>query len=58
MEWAYDLLRNYGKSTPHDELVNETRNIVIPIVNPDGFNVSREAPDFPAEPSSTRSPTR
>ncbi len=49
MEWAYDLLRNYGKSRRTTRLVNETRNIVIPIVNPDGFNISREAPDFPAE---------
>ncbi len=49
MEWAYDLLRNYGKSRRTTRLVNDTRNIVIPIVNPDGFNISREAPDFPAE---------
>ena len=49
MEWAYDLLRNYGKRARTTRLVNETRNIVIPIVNPDGFNISREAPDFPAE---------
>ncbi|MBN1530304.1 MAG: hypothetical protein JW895_14685 [Thermoleophilaceae bacterium] len=49
MEWAYDLLRNYGRSRRTTRLVNATRNIVIPIVNPDGFNISREAPDFPAE---------
>ena len=49
MEWAYDLLRNYGKSRRTTRLVDATRNIVIPIVNPDGFNISREAPDFPAE---------
>ena len=49
LEWAYDLLRNYGKSRRTTRLVNDTRNIVIPIVNPDGFNISREAPDFPAE---------
>ena len=49
MEWAYDLLRNYGKSRRTTRLVNDTRNIVIPIVNADGFNISREAPDFPAE---------
>ena len=30
-------------------LVKATRNIVIPVVNPDGFNISREAPDAPAE---------
>jgi hypothetical protein len=49
IEWAYDLLRNYGKSRRTTRLVDATRNIVIPIVNPDGFNISREAPDFPAE---------
>ena len=43
MEWAYDLLTNYGKSARTTRLVDATRNIVIPIVNPDGFNVSREA---------------
>jgi hypothetical protein len=42
IEWAYDLLRNYGKSNRTTRLVNATRNIVIPIVNPDGFNISRE----------------
>ncbi|MBA2631046.1 MAG: peptidase M14 [Thermoleophilaceae bacterium] len=49
IEWAYDLLNNYGESRRTTRLVNETRNIVIPIINPDGFNVSREAPDFPPE---------
>jgi hypothetical protein len=49
IEWAYDLLTNYGKSRRTTELVRRTRNIVIPIINPDGFNISREAPDFPPE---------
>jgi len=43
MEWAYDLLTNYGKQARTTRLVTQTRNIVIPIVNPDGFVVSREA---------------
>ncbi len=43
IEWAYDLLKNYGSSARTTRLVDATRNIVIPIVNPDGFNVSREA---------------
>jgi hypothetical protein len=49
LEWAYDLLTNYGKQARTTRLVRATRNIVIPIVNPDGFNISREAPDFPPE---------
>ena len=43
IEWAYDLLTNFGKSERTTRLVNATRNIVVPIVNPDGFNISREA---------------
>ena len=49
IEWAYDLLTNYGSSGRTTRLVRATRNIVVPIVNPDGFNISREAPDFPPE---------
>ena len=49
LEWAYDLLTNYGKQARTTRLVKATRNIVIPVVNPDGFNISREAPDFPPE---------
>jgi murein tripeptide amidase MpaA len=47
IEWAYDLLTNYGSSDRTTRLVNATRNIVVPIVNVDGFNISREAQDFP-----------
>lgn len=43
MEWAYDLVNGYGKDPRTTRLVNATRNIVVPIVNPDGFSVSREA---------------
>jgi hypothetical protein len=43
IEFAYDLLTNYGKSSRTTDLVNTTRTIVVPIVNPDGFNLSREA---------------
>ena len=45
MEFGYDLLTNYGKSARTTRLVNATRTIVVPIVNVDGFNLSREAPD-------------
>ena len=43
IEWAYDLLANFRRSGRTHRLVNATRNIVVPIVNPDGFNISREA---------------
>ena len=49
LEWAYDLTNNYGNAARTTRLVRATRNIVVPIVNPDGFNISREAPDFPTE---------
>ena len=49
LEWAYDLLTNYSRQGRTRRLVRATRNIVIPIVNPDGFNISREAPDLPPE---------
>jgi hypothetical protein len=51
MEWAYDLVNGYGHDQRTTRLVRATRNIVVPIVNPDGFSVSREAPprgDFTA----------
>jgi hypothetical protein len=44
MEYALDLIEGYRagdqRITP---LVEGTRTIVVPVVNPDGFNVSREA---------------
>jgi hypothetical protein len=43
MEWAYDLLSGYGHDSRTTGLMQKVRNIVIPIVNPDGFSVSREA---------------
>jgi hypothetical protein len=43
MEFAYDLLRNYGRDERTTRLVQQTRTIVVPVVNPDGFNISREA---------------
>jgi hypothetical protein len=43
IEFAYDLLRNYGRNSRTTQLVQTTRTIVVPVVNPDGFNISREA---------------
>ncbi len=44
LEWAYQLISGYRKGDAQTKrLVSTTRTIVIPIVNPDGFNASREA---------------
>ena len=43
LEFAYDLLRSYGTDSRTTQLVQTTRTIVVPVVNPDGFNISREA---------------
>ena len=44
MEWAYELIKGYRSGDAHvRDLVTRTRTIVVPIVNPDGFNASREA---------------
>jgi hypothetical protein len=44
LEWAYDLVDNYGRDPEITKLVDATRNILVPIVNVDGFNLSREWP--------------
>ena len=44
MEWAYELILGYRRGDARvRDLVSKTRTIVVPIVNPDGFNASREA---------------
>jgi hypothetical protein len=44
MEWAYELILGYRRGDARvRDLVTNTRTIVVPIVNPDGFNASREA---------------
>jgi hypothetical protein len=42
MEWAYELVNGYkaGNARVRD-LMRRTRTIVVPVVNPDGFNHSR-----------------
>ena len=44
MEFAFDLVMNYGTNARITGLVDKVRTVVVPIVNPDGFNLSREAP--------------
>jgi hypothetical protein len=41
MEFAHDLVRNYGRSTRWTRLLDRARVFVIPVVNVDGFIVSR-----------------
>ncbi len=43
MEWAYELVNGYSRDASIRSLVSKTRNIVVPIINPDGFEISREA---------------
>jgi hypothetical protein len=44
MEWAYELVSGYRSGDARvQDLVSGTRTIVVPVVNPDGFNASREA---------------
>jgi hypothetical protein len=44
MEYALDLIEGYRAGDERIvELVEGTRTIVLPVINPDGFNVSREA---------------
>lgn len=42
--WAYDLLENYGKDPRITALVDHTRNIIVPVVNVDGYVYSRAFP--------------
>jgi hypothetical protein len=43
MEFAHDLVNGFGKDARTTRLVRAVRTIVVPIVNPDGYNLSREA---------------
>ncbi len=44
IEWAFELVNRYkGGDARARRLVGDVRTIVIPLVNPDGFNISREA---------------
>jgi hypothetical protein len=44
MEWAYELIVGYRNGDARvRSLVESTRTIVVPVVNPDGFTASREA---------------
>ncbi|SDG31219.1 M14 family zinc carboxypeptidase [Klenkia brasiliensis] len=40
MEFAYDLVLNYGRDQRITDLVNRSRIVIVPVVNPDGFDRS------------------
>jgi hypothetical protein len=44
MEFAFELVRGYGRDARITDLMGRVRTIVVPVVNVDGFNISREAP--------------
>lgn len=41
--WCYDLLESYGEDERITRLVDHVRNIIIPVMIPDGYNFSRKA---------------
>lgn len=43
MEFAFDLLRNDGADPRVTALLDRIRVVVVPMVNPDGFKISRES---------------
>lgn len=43
LEFAYYLANGYGSDKQITELLDEVRVVIVPIVNKDGFNASREA---------------
>ena len=46
MEFAIDLAKSYGKNKQITKLLGKARVIVIPVVNADGFNLSRTDGEF------------
>ena len=54
MEWAYELLTGYGKDPLTTRVVQQARTIVVPVVNVDGFTISREAGEAGDAASFTR----
>ena len=44
IEWAFELVEGYLKGSQRArKILESSRTVVVPIVNPDGFNASREA---------------
>ena len=51
MEWAHELLTGYGKDALTTQVVQGSRTIIVPVVNVDGFTISREAGEAGDAPS-------
>ncbi len=44
MEWAHELVNGYLAGDPRaTRIVRDSRSVIVPVVNPDGFNSSRSA---------------
>jgi hypothetical protein len=43
MEFAHDLVNGFGKDERTTRLLRAARTIIVPVINPDGYNLSREA---------------
>ena len=41
MEFAYDLVKNYGSNQRITKLLDSSRVVIVPVVNVDGFELSR-----------------
>jgi hypothetical protein len=41
MEFAFDLVKNFGRSARITRLLRRARVVVVPVSNPDGFDLSR-----------------
>ena len=50
LEFAYDLVRDERTDARIRGLLRRARVIVVPVVNPDGFDASRESPIDPTDP--------
>ncbi len=46
MEFATDLVKSYGKNKRITRLLKKSRVVVVPVVNPDGFHLSRTDGEF------------
>jgi hypothetical protein len=51
MEFALDLARSYANDARVRSLLDRVRVVVLPVINPDGFNVSRTAGPTPFDDS-------
>lgn len=53
MIFAHYLAEGYGKDPAVTKLLRKARVMIVPIINPDGFNHSRESLINPEEPAAT-----